>query len=274
MSKVKVLLFGILFFVSIQLRAADFECIKVDAAEITLIGEKNSSVYDSDQKLIFVFAKDGKHTITGYSQNQLCFRGNVRLAESKRSMSEMEIIDKFNSKKYHTSILLLALVMFYLVFKLILKYDFGFFDFKAEDRSTVLTTVLLFLITFLFSLLLSNKIFSDVLYLSFGLIIIKLFSSVVMSRIFNVSSDLPYIFNLLFKLLNITFIISVSIKLLAPSFLENIDLDYSFIIFALIIIVSTIVNFYKSNKKTRSTHLFYYLCALEILPMLFLKEII
>lgn len=249
-------------------------CIEVTNEKTFFEGKRNSAIYTAENQVLYVFRHKNdkyKHQLT--QNNRICFNKNEVKLIKEKPITDDKLFAKRRSI-YDLSIILTSYLIFLFFMVIVLKQNFYFFNpLNPSLIPMSLTIPSLVVVSLLISYLSTSSFFSSLFFLLVIMFFIKIINSFIFSSLFKVPNNFVSSFTLVFKIFNIFFVFQMMSSL---SFALNFNFYYSstiiFYIILTLFVIFSLLGINKSSKKVRMTHLFYYICALEILPALFLKE--
>ena len=262
-----------MFYCSNVFGQEQLECLSNQEGVITLVGEKNGALYNQNKELLYVYNNDSdeyEFLIDGMSQ--VCF--DPKLVTVKKSIKVAVTKEQHTARKYVLSSILLIYLIVLGGIGFILKSDYQVYNpFTVSHFPFLIVVLLSLLMGLLMSYGIEEMFFGKFFYAFVLLMAVKFLSSKLITFLFGVEENFGVIFSYIYKWFNILFLLFIILLL---TFNANIDTstitNTYFLIFIGVFVFSSLMVFVNSAKNIRRVHIFYYLCALEILPVLFLRE--
>jgi len=276
-------IFPLLILISISSFADEkFDCVEINENVATIQAERYVGIYSNEKQLRYVFNRDNhfeNFNPLNFDKN-LCFRSesNNAIYEIQNTENDVSESEHLNIKRLEISKLSILLLFYLLMIGGIILFNkikiTQFFNpFTELSISIELSIVLFLIISVTSSFIISNQFFGKTFYFILILFIIKLLSSYFYTFAFSIKNNFGDITTNIFKFLNLFFILIIALKISSVIQVETksfLGVYFYFLLF--IFSFFTVYEFIKSGKNIRLSHIFYYLCALEILPALYLKE--
>lgn len=238
-----------------------------------LVGKKSAGLYSEENQLLHVFKVDGeKYFIENESITKICFNtGKVAVLTKVENNFSLKYL---HNKQYLVSILLL---LFIIIISFITIYKKNwllvFNPLVIIELPSYLTVISIFFIGVIVSYFYEEEFVGSLFYFLLLINFLKFISSNLMSILFKSESSFRVAYSVIFKIFIMIFIAQIiGFLTFNITLINEAQIELLFYLILTIFIISTMHVLINSEKKLRIMHLFYYLCALEILPVLFLIE--
>ena len=275
----KKIFFLLLIFHQLSFASEQYFCINTENNQSFLSSMVQTGVYSDKSQLIRVIQEGNLNiSLSEFpSQKEICFRKELdqSIILLKSISNKESLISQARNEKYNLSLLLLVyiLVIGFLAFLRKIDVKTLLNPFKPYNVSLGSSFALLLVICVASTYLISKKLTDETLFLFLFIFLTKLLSAYLYSLIFKIDNNFSSTITSLFKILNILFILIIGLQItLLLNFNPKSVLNMYILLLLVAFVISTLVSFVKSERKIRWNHIIYYLCALEILPVLFLKE--
>ena len=276
----------LLIFISVQLNAQPsrdivekYRYYEIGNSKVNFKADKGQGFYSKELELLFVSPKNN----TSYLINKYGEIEGVHIREEVCSkidlerlplIIENELKERKRPTQYANSVLLLVYLITLFSFFMVGSDKWRVFNiFSKAIPNAKESLLLIFLTSLMSSFILSDSFFGKLFVIILVFLLFKFVVGLFLDNYLQLNSNSFMQYNYLFKGINIVFVGYVAMKL---AWFENVNIlifmDYYFYILLLFFLLFSVYHIVISTKKVRLHYLFYYLCALEILPVLFLKE--
>ena len=254
--------------------------ILLDENKSIFKANKGVGYYSSEGELLFVSNKNNLKTkIKSHHQDGIYVRKEknleiILLSNIEDAVLSGSSLDEIRENIHFNSLLLLVLILVVLILFFFTGMGIKLFTFKSGLEINLIKVIPIIVITsVMLSFLFTNNIFGVYFILFSILLLYRLVIGFFFDKYLKTECIYTRQFYFIFNFSSILFVLFLGLKITSY---QNINistwLEQYFLIFILIFSSFSFHSVFKSTKKVKLNYLFYYFCALEILPILFLKE--